>query len=107
MPEVGTALRPPPPASHRRPARSADPTPPANLTVLMQQVRLQNHHSIFGHQMRDYVEDNMVSKDPLFDKKFTGMLEAALGNATEEDGEQRELARTLLQAWKVEEGWGG
>ena len=53
--------------------------------------------------MRDYVEDNMVSKDPLFDKKFTRMLEAALGNATEEDGEQRELARTLLQAWKVAE----
>ena len=90
------ALLPSPRAPRTRFSRAAPtPAPGTNLTLLMK-------------QMKDYVEDNMINKDPLFDEKFTEMLEAALGNATEsEHKEQRELARTLLQAWKVRGGRAG
>ena len=63
-----------------------------------------NNLTLLVKQMREYVEDNMINKDPMFDEKFTAMLETALWNSTEAGAsqrEQREMAKTLLQAWRV------
>ena len=85
-PNIGTAFRP----LHKRLPRSVEQGS-NNLTLLVK-------------QMREYVEDNMINKDPMFDEKFTAMLETALWNSTEAGAsqrEQREMAKTLLQAWRV------
>ena len=71
-PNIGTAFRP----LHKRLPRSVEQGS-NNLTLLVK-------------QMREYVEDNMINKDPMFDEKFTAMLETALWNSTEAGASQRE-----------------